>query len=821
MLTPHCCTRCGFWQQHFAEPPSCPVCTDLRHPLPTNGWDFRTPEEIEATVETRWREVGDGIFLFENEPAVGIGPCGYLVQRPAGNVAFEGASWYSGAALDFIAEKGGVDALSASHAHVYGALWQLARRFRPEIVFQKDALPFAQQHFGQRSDQMGGSTPGGRDARFRKKGDGEGYIPPVSWPFDETAELLPGAVLHHTGGHTPGHAVLHLEDQEALFCGDALKFTLAGEHGQRLDPDEGERVGQAAGISCHTAFDAHLPLSPDQVRGYREVFEPLAFDPVYTPWEVVQPGQNKRAALRLFEKQLSGKPFAGFMPLQTGTGEPAAETPAPLRRYRPLAAPGERVFEFPITELDHTGVPVWTVLQWQPDGEALSGVGYGPTEERARIGGWGEMAEQVLCHRALERLERRTASYADLENEGTPALNPLKLRLPVTTDYTHERELQWVEATRWRPGDGAGEGVWVPVEAAAAHFFDLGEGGPADPLFTPITNGLGAGPSLEHALQHGLLELSQRDGNSVHYRALDRKVGLTIDSVADPQARRLLRRYDEAGIDLRVKLADDTLGMTNLYVVGAERDPERAPHPIQLTGCGEAAHPDREKALRKALLEYAASRARKRFNHGPIAPMRALLPAGYLERFEENLPSVEEDRSLAAIREWMALSPQEMMRRVTDPYLKVETERRFSALPSVAPGSLATPEATLRATAERIEEAGLEIYFVDFTPPEREWTGEGAPPHAVKAIVPGLEVETMTYDRVGPRNLRRLFAMGAGFAGRGKPPEGAERVPMTPEDEEALGGPAWFSPEGAERALGNYYGLYREPDFHVAALAGR
>jgi ribosomal protein S12 methylthiotransferase accessory factor len=807
MLTPYCCTHCGFWQRYFETPPECPVCTDARHPLPLDGWAFRTPDEMSGRVETRWRAVADGVFLFENDPPVGIGPCGYLICRSEGNIAFEGASWYSDAALDFIAAQGGVDLLSASHAHVYGALWQLARRFRPEIVVHRAALPFAQKHFGQ------------REARFRAGGADETYVPPVSQLFDDSAELLPGATLHHTGGHTPGHAVLHLADREALFCGDALKFKLAGGK----EPDDGERIGRAAAISCHTAFDAHLPLSPEQVRGYRRVLEPLAFDAVYTPWEVIRPGGNKRAALRLFERQLTDRPSADFMPVERPAprhDDGRGDDPAPVRRYRALATAGEPVFDFPITDLDHTGVPVWTILQWQPDGEALSGVGYGATDERARIGGWGEMAEQILCHRALERLERRTASYADLEDAGVPALDPRKLRLPVTTDYTHRRELQWVEATRWRAdANGPGSGVWVPVEAAAAHFFDLGADGPADPLYTPITNGLGAGPSLEHALGHGLLELSQRDGNSVHYRALDRKVGLTLDSVSDPEVRALLDRYDRAGIDLRVKLADDTLGMTNLYVVGAEREPERAPHPIQLTGCGEAADPDREAALRKALLEYAASRARKRFNHGPLAPMRDVLPDGYLERFENNLPSVEEGRSLDAIRDWMSLSAEETMQRVSDPYLKVEAERRFSSLPSVAPGTLNTPADRLRATVERIEDAGMEVLFVNFTPPEAQWDGDDPPPRAVKAIVPGLEVETMTYHRVGPRNLQRLFAMDADFAGRGAPPEeGAHRVPMTAEDEAQIGGPAWFSPAGAEAALGAYYGLYREPDFHVAAL---
>ena len=74
----------------------------------------------------------------------------------------------------------------------------------------------------------------------------------------------------------------------------------------------------------------------------------------------------------------------------------------------------------------------------------------------------------------------------------------------------------------------------VPVELAATRFADLL---PAEQererLLTPITNGLGAGPGLEHVLSHALLELVQRDGNSVDYRALDR--GIAVDAAAtDP-----------------------------------------------------------------------------------------------------------------------------------------------------------------------------------------------------------------------------------------------------------------------------------------------
>ena len=77
--------------------------------------------------------------------------------------------------------------------------------------------------------------------------------------------------------------------------------------------------------------------------------------------------------------------------------------------------------------------------------------------------------------------------------------------------------------------------------------------------------------------------------------------------------------------------------------------------------------------------------------------------------------------------------------------------------------------------AGRLSTAGLEILYADFTPP-------GSPAVALKAIVPGLEVETMTYQRIGARNLRRLLARGSAIVGVGdkRRPPGALPVRLTP-----------------------------------------
>lgn len=492
---------------------------------------------------------------------------------------------------------------------------------------------------------------------------------------------------------------------------------------------------------------------------------------------------------------------------------PPPDPPA-VARYRGALGLGE-TYEFPLTPLDTTGVPVWTVATWI-DGGFQSGIGYGETDDRARTGAWGELAEGVFVHRLRDELPTRRASHRQLAEAGEPAVDPLRLRLPVGTDYTPDAERLWVEAVRYAPGtDRDGERVWVPLDEAVAHTYNLPDG--YRPLYTPITNGLGAGDTRERALAHGMLELVQRDASSVGYRAFDRGVVIDLDGVQDPTTREWIDRLQDGGVTLMAKLAETPLGIPVVYVQGRERDLGAMPHPLVLTGAGEGAHPDRERALQKALLEYGASRVRKRFAHGPLADLEGRVPQAYLARVREAGVDPEEGRSTDAVAEWAGLDVEEQLRRLDGTWFRETTRVPLSAVPTTAVPD--DPAALAEHLAGRFVDAGLDVLYVEVSPP-------GSPVTVLKTIVPGLEVETVTYGRIGPRNLRRLLdRIAAGdpivhpdLVGVGRPPAEAQRVPLAPEDEEALGGPAWVHLDLMEEALGPLYAMYREPAEHVVGL---
>jgi thiazole/oxazole-forming peptide maturase SagD family component len=481
----------------------------------------------------------------------------------------------------------------------------------------------------------------------------------------------------------------------------------------------------------------------------------------------------------------------------------------PVTAYRENLPPGDLI-DFSYTGLDRLGVPAYSTALWPENGAFCNGLGYGTSEAEAMTSAFGELFESAAACERLPRMPRTRGSYEELVRRRgeSGVLDPLQACLEAGTVYDPGMVLNWVEARRF-PG---GEAVLVPVELAATRFADLSpEEQREERLFTPITNGLGAGPSLEHALSHALLELVQRDGNSVDYRALDREIAVSTET-SDTETRDLLAHLDREGVEVIVKLATSDLGMTNLYVVGYDRDPEDAPHPLALSACGEAAHPNRELALRKALLEYVAARARKLFNHAPLSMIEPVAPPGYLDRFRGSPLGSEETRSLEEMLRWLSLSPKEMYDLLEHPIYAVRSQVAFSDLPhtELDPGDRAE---LLGIVTDRLSDAGLDVLYVDYSSPNGDVS-------AVKAIVPGLEVETMSYGRIGPRNLRLLLDRDSdlvviGDAGR-RP--AARRILLTPEWEAELG-PAWLDYDAVGRTVGNLYPLYREPGRHVAALA--
>ena len=464
--------------------------------------------------------------------------------------------------------------------------------------------------------------------------------------------------------------------------------------------------------------------------------------------------------------------------------------------------PGE-IVAFPIHDLDRTGVSVWVVALFLSPNLAATGamplgIGYGLNDGEALLGALGEVAEDIHPTLVLKNAAKTRGSYNELARAvGKAAIaDPLRLGLPAGSPVGRDSTLEWIEARRAR--DDAS--VLVPVDIAASDRLGLSHG--YEPFTTPVTNGLGAGKDLDWAIGHGLLEILQRDGNGLNFRALDQ--GIVLQSADSP----LLDRFAALGIRAIPKFATDDFGLTNLYIVGYDEPGFAQIAPISISACGEACHPDRGAALEKAALEFAAARVRKAFSHSRQEIINRVAPPGYTTRFLQaaRFSSVGgESRALTAMLEWTKLDVNNL-RRILLPTFAAREVRAFTDLPN-------TPVTDARQrghiTRTRVEAAGFDVLYIDCSPAGREVA-------VVKVIVPGLEVETMSYHRLGYRNAKRLIERDHAIIRFGKPTPELQPVRMTPEEAEALGHPL-FDIAAADRIVGPLYPLYREPELHHVA----
>ncbi|MGB7405180.1 MAG: YcaO-like family protein [Pacificimonas sp.] len=486
------------------------------------------------------------------------------------------------------------------------------------------------------------------------------------------------------------------------------------------------------------------------------------------------------------------------------TGLPT-DLPQAAQDYIASFPTGELV-AFPIGDIDPSGIPVWIVSLFtdhpQLKGMLPYGAGYGATDADAILGSLGEIAEMTFGTLSGACADPVVASYNDLvASDGERAVaDPLNLCLPAGSRVDRTTELGWVKATSWLDG----RTVHVPVELAAYLSSELPD--EYEPFTTVISNGAGAGPTLDWAIGHALCEIVQRDGNGLLFRALDRGIALDLSEDMPESARALIDRFADAGIRVILKFASDEFGIPNLYCVG-EEDGGEPPVPIMATACGEGCHPDRETALLKALTEYAASRTRKAFAHAPLSFARRFAPPDYIDRYLAGTrPAAQEPRAMAEMQRWRRESAATLRGWLADNMLSQRTSRAYAELPTTPAAGGDGRAAAMKA---RLTDAGFDILYVDQTP-------LGSAVKSVKVIVPGMEVETMSYGRIGARGARKLIEMDSPLIRFGEETPDVRPVRMPPEDLASFKAQPLFDYAEADRLVGPLYPLYREPEAHAA-----
>ncbi|MGB3801541.1 MAG: YcaO-like family protein [Lewinella sp.] len=471
-----------------------------------------------------------------------------------------------------------------------------------------------------------------------------------------------------------------------------------------------------------------------------------------------------------------------------------------INMYRRSLPPG-RITDYRIDGLDHLGIPVVSVDHFRDDGGSANGIGYGASEEAARLGAYGELCEELHLDLSFHELEQRRGSYRELVDQigAHSVIDPLTLVLPAGCDYTEGTPLVWVPITA--VDDGSQQ--WCPAEFVATSDSQIDY--PAK-MTVCIRNGSGAGDTLERALLHGALELLQRDGNADCFRALDR--GVVIETEDLPMdVRELLSSLAERGLTVIPKLARTTCGCVSLYAVGD--DTTQDPFPFSVTGCGEAADPDTATALRKAILECASSHSRKRFDNLPFDAKRKLLPEGTEAKLKDIKLDEEEQRALRAMYDWTQLDASQLREKLADSVFRRAATVNYASLPTFEEDDI---DARWNFVRRQLEVRGLRPYYF------RATTTRGAC-EVVKVIVPGIEMEFASYHRVGKRGVQRLQADDPFKLLHRQAGPGRKEIMLPATVNDGMGGPFYLDTNRLDELIDPLYALYREPTAHAAVLA--
>ena len=477
---------------------------------------------------------------------------------------------------------------------------------------------------------------------------------------------------------------------------------------------------------------------------------------------------------------------------------------AALALYRDALPPGE-VTSFRVDGVDRLGIPILDATYIPDDAtHNIYGVGYGATETEALVGAYGELCEDAFHSKAFVALGLEEGTYPELRERfgADKVIDPVSLCLEAGTTDVDGRRLRWAPVTRYRDGVTC----YCPAEFVTSYNSELPDY--PDQLTTAITNGMGAGDTLERALLHGLCELLQRDGNADSFRALDQ--GQVIPTEELPaEVREIVEALAAKDLHVTTKLARVTCGCASVYAVGRDTYAKEG-FPLSVTACGEAADPDIATALRKAVLECASAHTRKIFYHSPFSRKAAHAPEGY-EAAQRAIIDLdhEEPRALASMMRWLRMSREEVYAELEDTVFSERTQVDPATLPSFGESGQAE---RLARVLEGYRAEGLEVYYFDSSP-----RGD-AGVRTVKAIVPGIEMELGSYHRIGPRGATRLLKRGDGLV-VGEPGPGRERIVLRPAAEHQLGGPVYLDTAELDRRVATLYPLYREPSAHAAQHA--
>jgi hypothetical protein len=232
------CTACGTQYPASDKPPAaCAICEEERQYVPERGQTWTTLEALAQSHRNGWREYRPGVLGIG--AGFAIGQRALLLQTAGGNVLWDCVATLDAATITAIEALGGLKAIAISHPHFYTTMVEWARAFDCPVH-----LNAADKDWIMRPD------------------------PALQLWDGDTKPLWDGVTLVRCGGHFPGGAVLHWQDDrqpKGVVCaGDILTV-----------------VADRKWLSFMRSYPNLIPLSAREVEAIGAAMAPFAFDTIY------------------------------------------------------------------------------------------------------------------------------------------------------------------------------------------------------------------------------------------------------------------------------------------------------------------------------------------------------------------------------------------------------------------------------------------------------------------------------------------------------------------------------------------------------------
>ena len=356
-----------------------------------------------------------------------------------------------------------------------------------------------------------------------------------------------------------------------------------------------------------------------------------------------------------------------------------------------------------ITDRDNLGIPVYSVYRKKTAKGTFGNYnGKGATPEQAKASAVMEALERYSAE-MRESDEIAYGTMQQMRDSGMSFVEPADLILPARVmGMIESAEIAWTVCYDILRG----EDVWVPACAVFYPYYPDGD----LQLFRFHTNGIAAGNTIEEAILHAMFEVIERDAWSIA-ESFNRTNADVIIEDDDSVPAKLLKKFEEAGIRIRLKDLTTDVGVTT---IGASSDDIRTKDP-EMLDIGVGTHLNPEIAAIRALTEVAQSRTTHKHGLKVNAELQK-------KTREMGYEKVKEANALWFNDSKKGIKLNEMKDEASD-YVLDDIEKVLG----------------------KLMDAGFDrVIVADLTRPEI-----GVP--AVRVIIPGMEVSTMDSEREGLR----------------------------------------------------------------------